>query len=855
MAKYLGCSCHRFLGAVLSVAALAGLTAGCKQTTKLPDPDVPEAEWCYARVVSDPADLIGGPLALGELGDVLIGNARVRFIIQGHENPRSLLPYGGTLIDADIVRPDGEPGQDHLGELATIAGYVRFVKPDTIEVVNDGQGGWPAVVRVTGMDAGMPLIDSLLPLDPAEVLVQIDYILEPEAESLVIETTYIAMGTGGAQSVKPGDGLFVGDMVVRCAAPEPGCDDDASGRTELLGAYAAGKVSYGYFLAEEDMRVELNIDELMLITATGVSLHPGESASFRRYFAVGDGDLTSVRAEALRRYGVTDVVTIGGQVGLEGGNPGAGAQVDVHNMDGDWVTRAVAGADGAFLITVAPDSYELTARLPAREQTAPEIVDVSNDSVSDVALTLAAPAVVVVDVRDDQGVPVPARVMFLAGTDPPLGQGDTETLWSKDGGGEIVLPPGDYVAAVTRGYEYDYDWVHFQAVAGETVTVQASLSRVVDTTGYIAMDSHTHTRFSMDSQLWEVDRVAQAAAEHVELVITTEHDYISDLTPVIHDEGAEDWVIAEKGVEISPLPAHTNAYPVSGDNAHRDGYWPVAWHETDEDGETIGIRPMTAIFADIRDALGALIIQLNHPRDTGMGVLDHVGYDPATGFGPDGVEPEVMDTNFNAIEICNSGWGEGDLEALEDWYSFLNQGLPVVAVGVSDSHGLFTMLGVARTLVQTPDDVVAPDLDLQPVWDSLLAGRATVVVGPFVEIWATDDASQLVGMGGLATRQQGLVGLRVRIQAAPFVQTSRLIIVANGQPVYTMDLPDPGDPPTPLRYDEIIALDWTGPDAWFVAVVEGDAPMVPLTDKIPRSVTNPVYVDRNGDGQWTPPGL
>ena len=48
-----------------------------------------------------------------------------------------------------------------------------------------------------------------------------------------------------------------------------------------------------------------------------------------------------------------------------------------------------------------------------------------------------------------------------------------------------------------------------------------------------------------------------------------------------------------------------------------------------------------------RESRLAQIVQLNHPRK-GQGVLNHVGYDPAVGFGgPDGVEPEIMDTSFN----------------------------------------------------------------------------------------------------------------------------------------------------------------------------------------------------------------
>ncbi len=830
------------------------LVAGCWEKKKS-DPPFPEDQWAYARVITDPADLIGGPLAAGETGDILIANARVRFVIQGLDNPRAYTPYGGSLIDADIVRPQGEPGQDHLGELATIAGYIRFVAADSVEVIHDGSGGRPAVVRVTGIDGGMPLVDSMLALEPSNLAIQLDYILEPEATSLTIVTTYTAVGVGSSL-VKPGDGLVVGDLVTVCGSPDPGCENDASGKSDLVGAYSPGLVSYGYFLANDTTRIEIAVDELFLMMGVGISLQPDDTTSFTRYFAVGDSDMTSIHEEHLRRNGVAESRLVAGRVELTGGDAAPGAAVDVHTAEGDWITRAVADDSGEFQLVLAPESYTLTALLPARPTTEPQVVDVTAGDASQLLFTLDPPALVTLDIQDDQGNPLPARVNFLAGTDPNPGAGTVLEYHSVDGGGVVMLVPGDYVAAVTRGYEYEYDWVPVTAVAGQTATLQASLSHVVDTSGYLALDSHTHTRWSIDSQLSEQDRVAQAAADHVELVVTTEHDYVFDIAPTIEAEGAQDHVHSAKGVEISPVFGHINAYPATTENAHRQGYWPLFWWSTDADGEVTGMNDPTTIFTDARDALGAQIIQLNHPRE-GQGVLNHVGYDPAVGFGGEnGVEAEVLDTSFNAVEICNAGWDDSDLEALEDWYSFLNQGLPIVAVGVSDSHGLGTMLGVCRTLVQAPDDVVSANLDLQPVWDNLLAQRATMVNGPFVLLWATDDASGLGGMGDVTTRSTaGPIPLRVQIQAASFVHTARLIIVANGQPVHQVDLPDPGDPPAVVRFDETIFVDWTGGDVWFVAVVEGDQPMHPLSNKNPRSVTNPVYIDRDGDSAWTPPGL
>jgi Carboxypeptidase regulatory-like domain len=834
---------------------VVGSVGGCEGKTAVPP--FPEDQWASARIVTAEADLIGGPLAQGQIGDVLLTNGRVRFIVQDPANARGYLPYGGTVIDADIVRPAGEPGQDRLGEVAPIVGYIRFLAADTMEVIHDGRGGRPAVVRVTGRDGPMPLLESTLPLAPSDVTAQVDYILEPEATSLIIESTITYVGSKSSNTVMAGDGLMLGDLMQPCSSPDEGCDGDPWGSVGVLGGYTAGLVSYGYFDHEDNLRAELNLGEVVLMIGANAPLAPQEKFSYRRYLAVGDGDMTSIQAEMLRRRGIIESRLIAGRVTLSSGDPGVGAAVDVWTPEGEWETRALADSSGEFRATVAPGRYELVAWLPGRDASEPGEADVTTGDGSGIDLTLADPARVVLDVRDDQGQPVPARVMFLPGTEPALGAGDTLTIYSVDGTGEGVLPPGEYVAAVTRGYEYDYDWVPVTAVAGETVTVAASLAHVVDTTGYLNVDPHTHTRFSMDSQLDEHDRVRQAAAEHVELVVATDHDHISDLTPAIDAAQATETVISARGVEITPMPFHINAYPLQNENPQRAGYYPIVWWETGADGEVSGIRTPTAIFADARDALGAQIIQINHPREQALGVLDHVGYDPLVGFGGiDGVEAEFLDTSFNAVEIVNNGWQDNDLEALQDWYSFLNQGLRTVAVGVSDSHGLYTVLGNCRTLVAVPDDVVTPDLDLQPVWDSLLAQRATVVVGPFVELWAVGDASDLAPMGGEVTRvTPGAVPLRVRIQAANFVQTSRLIIVANGQVVLTVDLPDPGDPPAPLRFDDTVWVDWSGGDAWFVAMVEGDVPMVPLEEFTARSVTNPVYVDRDGDAVWTAPGL
>jgi len=844
-----------------SAAVLAGVGCGDDGGT-----DIPEAQWAYARQITDTGDLIGGPIADGQVGDYLIGNAKVRFVIQGADDPRTLLPYGGTVIDADVVRSPGEPGQDRLQEVGTVAGYIRLVRPTDIEVVSAGRSGKPAIIRVTGVDGGMPLIDTILPLGSSELAVQIDYILEPGAESLRIETTYTSRKeSGSARPVKPGDALLMSDLLTLCTGPEPGCGvSDPPLRPRWISAHAGDAVAYAYFTSggETQMRVELQQDDLWLLTAPAYSLGPLESATFTRYLAVAAGP-AGLWPEVLRRQHAhatpesepAALATVAGTVTLDDGGPAPGAAVDVRDPDGAWLTRAIADADGAFSARVEPGPVALTASAGLRVTPDPVPADTSAGDASGVALSLPAPAWVELDLRDADDVPLPARVDFHPGHDAtPVGRGE-HTFWSVDGGGRLELPPGDWTAVVTRGYEYDTDQVFLTAVAGQSEPMAAALTHVVDTQGYLAVDPHSHTRYSIDSQIDERARVAQAAAEHVEVVVNTEHDVIYDMQPDVVRVGAQGVLRGVPGIEISPLYGHINAYPVSDDDADRQKSWPVAWWVTDEQGEVIGPRNPTAIFADLRDKLHAQVIQLNHPRE-GQGVLNFADYDPVVGF--DGVSEDLLSTDFDTVEIQNAGYDDSDAETLLDWYSFLNQGLYTTAVGVSDSHGLSRMLGVARTLVAVPDDVISQELDLQPLWDNLRAQRATVVCGPFVELWALADAGadpSEAAMGQQVTRTSGPLRVRVRVQAAPFVQTARLHLVVNGQTVQTLDLPAPGTPPAALRLDQELDVDWTGGDAWIVAIVEGDQPMWPLVSELPRGVTNPVYVDRDGDGAWTPPGL
>lgn len=131
------------LGALGLAAALAW--AGCSDAGGA----------ASARQVTNRIQLIGGDRALGDVGDFMLENEKIRAVIQGPGFSRGFGVYGGSLIDADLRRPDeigtsGKPkGNDQFGELFP-AFFVQAVNVDRVAIDNDGRDGNPARVIATG---------------------------------------------------------------------------------------------------------------------------------------------------------------------------------------------------------------------------------------------------------------------------------------------------------------------------------------------------------------------------------------------------------------------------------------------------------------------------------------------------------------------------------------------------------------------------------------------------------------------------------------------------------------------------------------------------------------------------------
>jgi hypothetical protein len=510
-----------------------------------------------------------------------------------------------------------------------------------------------------------------------------------------------------------------------------------------------------------------------------------------------------------------------------------------------------------------------------------------------------------------------------------------------DGSGTLDLPPGTYMVYASRGLEYTIDSQPITVTSGSNTNVSLAVERVVDTSGYVSMDFHVHSGKSFDSSLPLVDRVASYLAEGVEVMVSTDHDFISDYSPMISSLSAEDEINSIIGNELTggiPVPAdptqdgtvfpegigHWNAWPLSViPNNRRNGAPP---DEFITPGTAIdrlrgmdslvflGKTPDTALIEDWLPAIQAGqagtvgeplppdedVVMFNHPRagfagTVVIGMFNSLsnpggnptlgGYDPTLPLAapPNNglftpslynkavVGPAGTDTNalsFDAIELMNGGDLGGFTAVHDDWCSLVKQGLHKTATAVSDSHRLvMENAGFGRSFVaSSTDDPAAINEDelTANVKDMNLVGTS----GPFIRFSVKDDDDVEQPMGATAVSTGNKVVVKIRVEAAPWIPVEEVRIYRNCDLIETRAIKSSKVLGKVLRFNQALPIEGIDADSFItveasVRIDGGGNPVTPgLLDTVqtiepgvvPLGFTNPVFVDRDGNG-YEPPGL
>jgi hypothetical protein len=423
-----------------------------------------------AREISDPADLVTGPLAHGQLGDFLLQNCVARFVVQkatpltpGGLSDRDLYSvggFGGNLIDAELR---SRPGTDNFLEIQPAANVESVFNAQSVQVMNDGADGNPAIVRACGPDDLLDFINpstnvrefgSALGLELPASADDADYDIEGCTEyQLEAGRSFVRMTTTIMNNEAQDLPLFIGDYLNAAGEVDPWAAAGGGIGEILVGSHTvfsyigfgeASGVDYGYVTLDRPDATFATSDSLSVSGVTVVFHHgsilatilgspsnfvvpAGGANSFSRLFSVGDGsagNAVGMDIEARSRpFG-----TLHGCVTV-GGAPAPGARVVVANLTGQGAlvglaSHFVADQDGCYSGKLPVSSsygvagwregtpYEGGGSTPLMHPLA--IAD-GDDAVQDIALP--ATGRLRVEVRDELQQPLPSRVTVV-GFDP-----------------------------------------------------------------------------------------------------------------------------------------------------------------------------------------------------------------------------------------------------------------------------------------------------------------------------------------------------------------------------------------------------------------------------------------------------
>jgi len=875
-----------------------------------------------ARILEGWEPRFSGALSNPQAGDAYLANDKLQVVIQGPGRDLAMNPWGGNIIDADVLRDDGSM-RDSFAELGTFVNLAGTSSADVVEVVSDGTCGAAAQVRVTGsyvlsdyinLGTGIELVvpgaldgvdlDALHPIRFSTT-----YTAEPGADFLRVSVTatnegpdplpwilvWLAEG-GVTRAFVPGDEgwdlrsfggaeymIFAGDDAVYGIVPITAERKPGRGYVSLVGGYA---------LAQNEAVLEI----FDYPDAADV-LPAGGSRTEELAFAVGRTHSDVVRT--LRGVvGAEDCVPVGGTV-MAGGSTVEGAWVAAAARDdgalGDDLVRTRTTAAGRFDLCVPPGPARLLVGQEGRpyiggsaEPTGPTIGELGAVPVIELPPTGRLEATV----TDASGGPLPCR-LTVYGVDPsppsarldgdrfdPLPPGVTAMADSVDGTFALPLEPGEYDAVFTRGPEYSLARIPFTQ-GTDTVSLTGTLHRVVDTTGHLSGDFHVHAQASPDSQVSDAERVVNMAAEGVEILVSTDHAFVTDYGPTVEALGLGAWMTTMPGQEITTFDyGHFNAFPLDHDpSVHNRGAvdWPGS--SPDEIGTVLLDDPENTVF------------QVNHPRAVpapGEGnYFDNVDlqFDATGAFvGPNARDPlavrleadaRMLTSSFVAVEVMT--WL--DVQGLHDWFNFLNAGVRFTATANSDTHTTrVESSGWPRNYVRLEQDDPAAMRDEDLVL-AIHSGRNTLSFGPFVRLTATGATEAKTG--DAVVPADGSVTVRVNVQAPTWIPFDSVVLldgatntVLAGGPVVPDVVQVGGSERLEVALEHVVA---PAADTWLVAIATGTDglfPGVPYNTSDPESldieairagdvrgaatafgITNPIFVDADGDGEITPSHL
>lgn len=899
-----------------------------------------------AHVIDSDAQLIGGEGATGRRGDVLLQNDKIRVIVEQPGRSVGPIPTGGHIIDADVQRGASEPGRDAFGRMNLIYAMGRLSSVHQVEVLSDGSRGGPAIVASTGHDSLHDLINLRALLEneaglavdfvvdqykPMQVRTTTYYVLSPGENRVRVLTAFCNDGTTG-QPMPLIELMDVGAFEL--FFPE-GCSNGLGAQIDLNGCAvqtskwfaAQGRgVAYGYrpmsladpkqpagknamigyggvvgtFIEGESLSGVLTWTDSTAMKRPGTfAIRPGSVKLTLSDFVVAR-DIAGV-SSALQHFGGVPT----GHVDVTTAVPNARvAVIDYFNL---MQSLIVTDAEGRGSIDLPAGQWRFTGATEGRLVGPKTDIMLKAGETQAVSVPLAETRTLHVSVKDVNGAASPGKVTVHC-HGGPCGFG--KDTWKQhllldypaagaaaidyvgvSGELDVRLPPGQYDVAVSRGPEFSV-WPDTWPNAGQLVdlssadgAVSATLGRVVDSTGWMSADLHVHAVNSSDSAVANAQRVLNFLTEGVDVLLSTDHEFVTDYAPTVRALGADALMATMIGEEVTSFShGHFNTFPLTRKpNTSNGGAFD---HAGGEDGATLR---MPQLYSGIKTEHPGAVVQLNHPRGNGGGVLTMLKVDTATlkshgkpedyNMAPDPTatseDTRLFGAGFDCIETANGP--TASFQVLNDWMTFLSRGTVRTATGVSDTHDAASATGgYARTYANVGVDTAAAFTPVKFA-DAMRSHQAFVSNGPFVRFSArkaTGGAAVDIG-GTLSVSGSEDVELTVDVTGPEWMAIDRVELYSHAPGRDAVNGEGNGTWPDSRILDKhliaaptIEAVPGAGAlrrvhqvetftvrpsaDTWYVAMVRGTSgrSMWPLHTDRPQAFTNAILIDADGSGAY-----
>jgi hypothetical protein len=801
---------------------------------------------------------IPGPNAHARSGDFLLQNDVIKVVIQAGGRVFGAQPFGGTILDADLVQ---NPAGDQFGEIGLLYNFGRTVKAEQYDVLSAGGTNQAAIIAASGNDEAndylsirnrlamslgrAPLADPYVPLT---LRITNYFILNPGEYRVRMVTAFC--NTDSMKEVA----LAVGDLV------DPGYVLELFNPTSCTNGYGFGgscfsldrmswygyqgnNIAYGYSpyragspTIPEGQNATLSTAGITgsIIGANGlqglatwispsVAPRPGEirvkplfrEVIARDFWVARDiGQISNLIEKSRNGVTMNRLGDFSATI-LSGSTPIKDARVTLESSTGR--SAFVSDSNGKVFGTIPIGNYQISAWAQGHRPTAKQNINLTQTTPASVTLSMAAPRKLTVTSKEPDGRTIPSKVTVLCVSGICTTPYKSLTLYREtfselppdfvaaieyvpsSGSVTIPLPADQYLVLVTRGPEYSIFPNTFPAIPGVAIdlrtqdaTVNAVLTRVIDTTNFMSADFHVHAVNSPDVVVTNETRALSFAGDNVEILVSTDHDSVTDFAPSIATMALQPFLASVTGEETSPMEwGHYNLFPMQKTNSINGGN--LDWAGGAGPTLTVG-----EIFKTAR-SMGIKSIQFNHPRGD-LGGLDFLKADTdtfATHADPalyrmapqpnaTASNTKLLSEDFNAFEILNPDVDDydGSTDAargnFNDWFTLLSRGVISTGTGVSDTH--MKMLGTGwRTYLNLGvDDPTQVTGDL--VSARLNAHKATVTNAPFVNVKAfrVDTAgtqvTPSVSMGEVVPNGTGDVGVEVDVQVPEYLDITKVEI-------------------------------------------------------------------------------